>query len=195
MKGFPFSPAPQDQLAFRASKRAICNQDPAWQSYIETLEPTVAAIAMKACSSDAALREDCVQEALFELAKHYPEDCDAYRDFLYGLIDADRCAVQLQRFTRQIARNTIYSVLIAYPTGNWYIGRTRSVTDRRTGVTRKVHVPARFSSLDELVEDYGMQVDQFGVVSWPEPSVDGLVSGTTGRGVRSVSTVEGSDDK
>jgi hypothetical protein len=178
MQDFPYTPAPQGELAKRPSKRTVCNQDPAWHQFIERLNPVIKAIAVKACAADEALREDCIQEAMFELAKHYPEDCTSYRDYLYGLCDRERCEQQLLRFSRQVVRNTIYSVLDAYPTGNWYIGRTRSVTDKRTGAVRKVRLPARFSSLDELVDDYGMQVDEFGCISWPEPSVDGLVVGS-----------------
>lgn len=178
MEAFKFTPGPLEQLLMRAPKRPFCNQDPAWVDYINGLKPTIDAIAMKACSADEALREDCVQEALFELSKHYPEDCISYRDYLFGLIDATKCAIQLQRFCRQVARNTIYSVLDAYPTGNWYIGRTRSVKDKRTGESRKVHMPARFSSLDELTDEFGMQVDEFGAVSWPDPTSDGIVLDT-----------------
>lgn len=173
-----FLPAPQDQLAIRPSKRPFCNQDPAWTAYITSLVPVITAIAVKSCAADESLRQDCVQEARFELAKHYPEDCRSYRDWMYGLIDYKKCMVQLSRFCRQVARNTIYSTLNPYTTGSWRIGRTRSVVDKKTGKSRKVHHVARFSSMDELVDEYGMQIDTNGNISWPEASMEGVIAGT-----------------
>jgi hypothetical protein len=80
----------------------------------------------------------------------------------------------LDRYCRNAIRNAVLSYLDSYVTGQWNIGRTRHVRDRVNGRVRKVSLPPRFSSLDELTDDYGMQVDQHGNISWPDPSDDGL---------------------
>lgn len=177
-----FSDAPQDQINIPVSHRRICNQDPVWARYIMALDDTLQRIATKVCSTDEGIREDCLQEARFELAKHYPEDCNAYRDFQYGLIEEPKMLAQLSAYCRMIARNSMLSYLDPYPTGNWNIGRTRTVKDKKTGITRKIHIPARFSSLEELI-DYGMQVDEHSNISWMDASTDGIdvtMGGTDG---------------
>lgn len=150
------------------------NNDPEWIAYITSLEPLIQAISVKYCSSDEALREDCQQEARMALLTVFPQRIRGYEDFVAGRIEPAVWEAAVERYCRNVIRNSILSYLDAYPTGNWYIGRTRTVKDRRTGKTRKVHQPARFSSLDELIDSYGMQIDEHGNVSWPEPSTDGI---------------------
>jgi hypothetical protein len=153
------------------------NPDPLWQQYVQTYEVIIAKIAMKYCSTDDSLRDDAMQEARVALATVRPEQIDGFESYQRGLITEDQWMTALRAYLRNAIRNSIFSMLDSYPKGNWYIGRKRHVKDRTTGATRMVYLPPRYSSLDELVDEYGMQVDENGSISWPEVSDDGLDNG------------------
>lgn len=150
------------------------NRDPAWQSYVQKYETVIHQIALKYCAVDEALREDVMNEARIGLATVHPETVAGFEAYVTGRMPEEEWQSCLEKFCKQVVRNSILSYLDSYRTGNWYIGRTRHVRDRQTGKSRKVYLPTRFSSLDELVDDYGMQIDSEGGISWPEPSDDGL---------------------
>jgi hypothetical protein len=152
------------------------NPDPEWQRYILRFEPVIVAIALKRCSSDEDMRDDVMQEARIALATTYPEQVKGFEAYCRGEITESQWHEALDRYCRNVVRNSILSFLDSYATGPWNMGRTRHVRDRKTGQSRKVYLPPRFSSLDELVDDYGMQVDETGAISWPDPSDDGLPS-------------------
>ena len=150
------------------------NPDPVWQTYVLGYESTIKKVALKYCSSDEALREDVMQEARVAIATVFPEKIHGFEEHKAGEISDEEWEKRRNKYLRNVIRNAILSYLDSYPKGNWYIGRTRSVRDKATGESRKVYLPPRFSSLDELVDDFGMQVDHNGAVSWPDPSDDGL---------------------
>lgn len=151
------------------------NPDPEWQTYAATFEAMIQKIALKYCSSDENLREDVMQEARIALATVVPEAVAGFEDYLRGVQTEDQWLKKLRAYCGNVIRNSILSYLDSYPKGNWYNGRTRHVKDRRTGESRKVYLQPRFSSLDMLVDEFGMQVDQHGAISWPDPSDDGIV--------------------
>jgi hypothetical protein len=72
----------------------------------------------------------------------------------------------LDKYCRNVIRNSILSYLDSYPKGDWYIGRTRQVRDKKTGEVTKVYLPPRFSSLDQLTEEFGAQIDEGGNLTW-----------------------------
>lgn len=150
------------------------NPDPHWQEYIQRFEPEIHKIALKYMVVDEGLREDTMQEARIALATLRAEKCDQFEPYVRGEITVDQWNSALDRYCRNAIRNSILSYLDSYASGNWYIGRTRSVKDKRTGRSRKVYLPPRFSSYDELTDEYGMQVDTDGNISWPEVSEDGM---------------------
>jgi DNA-directed RNA polymerase specialized sigma subunit len=141
------------------------NQDPEWHAFIATYETEIEKIATKYCSRDEFMRDDVRQEARIALLSVFPEE-------VRGSLD---------NYCRNVIRNSILSYLDSYSKGNWYDGRTRTVRDAQTGKKRKVHRPARFTSLDALVEDKGMQVDTSGAVSWSD---NRRTSPTRGKNVR-----------
>lgn len=149
------------------------NPDPSWQEFIKSYEPEIEAIAIKYCTSDEDLREDVKQEARVGLATTFPEQVDDFEGYVRGRIAEEQWNKALDRYCRNVIRNSILSYLDSYPKGNWYIGRTRHVKDKRTGNTTKVYLPPRFSSLDEMSE-MGMQVDEDHNISWTDVSEDGL---------------------
>lgn len=151
------------------------NPDPHWQEHALTYERMVQKIATKYCSSDEALLEDVMQECRIAVACIRPEDCAAFEGYTKGEITEEQWHHALNRYINNVIRNAALSMLDSYPKGNWYIGRTRSMKDRKTGETRKVFLPPRYSSLDYLVDEHGMQVDERGAISWPSPSDDGLM--------------------
>lgn len=144
------------------------NPDPAWQDFVRTFEPMIVQIATKYCATDEALREDTAQEARIALATIYPENVRSFAAYRRGEISGDDWQAALLRFCHQVIRNAVLDYLNRWPTGNWYIGRTRHVKDKQTGKSRKVYLPSRFSSLNELVDDHGMQVSTTFEISWPE---------------------------
>jgi hypothetical protein len=149
------------------------NEDPKWAKYCETLERTIVKIAAK-YTTDEALREDCAQEARIGLYTLHPSKIRLYEKFISGEIDEKTWKKQLDKYCRNVIRNSVLSYLDSLKTGSWYMGRTRRVKNRRTGQRVKSHVGPRYSSLDELVEDSGLQVDEHGNISWDHISTSGL---------------------
>lgn len=145
------------------------NPDPKWQKFALGYEKIIQAIAVKYCAADESLREDCEQEARIALLAQWPEKIRG----IVGLTGTEYDKA-LDRYCRNVIRNAILSYLDSYPKGNWYIGRNRHVKNAKTGENTKVYLPPRFSSLDELTDDFGMQVDENGAISWPDPSDDGI---------------------
>jgi hypothetical protein len=149
------------------------NPDPAWQEFIQTYEPIIARIATKATSADEELRKDAMQEARIALAVQRPERVRGWADYQAGTLPKDAWEGRLDRFLRNVIRNSIYSLVDSPTRGNWYVGRNRPVKTA-DGKVRRVHQPARMSSLEQLT-GFGAQIDTHGKISWPDPSDDGLV--------------------
>lgn len=145
------------------------NPDPQWQTIALSYEKIIQAIAVKYCSADESLRDDCMQEARIALLTVFPEKIHGH-----GLLPEAEWKKALDRYCRNVIRNSILSYLDSYPKGNWYIGRNRHVKNKKTGENQRVYLPPRFSSLDELTDNFGMQVDESGAISWPDPSDDGI---------------------
>lgn len=156
------------------------NPDPHWQEHVRSYERMIEKISTKYCSADDSLREDVMQEARVAVACARAEDCTAFESYLRGEITEEQWQKALLRYIHNIIRNSILSYLDSYPKGNWYIGRTRSMKDKKTGEVRKVYLPPRYSSLDFLIDEHGMQVDEHGNITWPNPSDDGLVMDALG---------------
>lgn len=152
------------------------NNDPEWVEYIQGFETVIAQIATKYCS-DHDMRLDCAQEARIALLTVKPEKVNSYPRWKAGLISDERWEKDLSAYCRMAIKFSILSFLDSPKTGNWYVGRTRRVKDPVTGEKKKQHNPARYSSYDMLVDDFGMQVDEHGEISWPEVSSDGLYEG------------------
>jgi hypothetical protein len=152
------------------------NPDPTWQQFALSYERMIQKIATKYCSSDDSLRDDVMQEARVAVACARPEKCKSHELYVRGMITENQWNDALNLYVHNTIRNSILSYLDSYPKGNWYIGRTRSLKDKKTGLSRKVYMPPRYSSLDFLVDEHGMQVDEHGNISWPNPSDDGLMS-------------------
>jgi hypothetical protein len=152
------------------------NPDPAWQTATQRYESVIQSIAAKYCSTDEDLRQCLMQEARIALLTVRPEAIKGFSDWADGHIDDKQWQKKVDSYCGNVIRNSILSYLDSYATGNWYIGRTRHIRDRSTGKSRKVHMPPRYSSLDELVDHYGAQIDEDGQITWPEHSEDGLPS-------------------
>lgn len=149
------------------------NTDPEWQEYTTGFEKVIAQISNKYCS-DVDLRQDCAQEARIALLHVFPEKVDHYEQWREGRITEEQWRKRLSTYCRQVVKYSILSFLDSPKKGNWYVGRTRRAKDNVTGERRKVYQPARYSSLDQLVDDFGMQVSDTGEISWDKASTDGL---------------------
>lgn len=144
------------------------NNEEAWVTYVTAITPQITAIATK-YTADFALREDAVQNALIELLMQHPEEIRGFEDFCRGEITEDRWQDILLSYCLTVARNEILSTLSSHTTGNIYVGRTQvRRVERLDGTTMKVktHIPARYVSLDQLVEESGLQVSEHGDLSW-----------------------------
>lgn len=152
------------------------NPDPAWPQTMARYETVIQSIAAKTCAVDDDLRNDVMQEARIALLTLRPQVVQGFEQFTSGELDPKQWQKRLDSYCGNVIRNSILSYLDSYAKGNWYSGRTRHVRDRVTGRTKKVHLPPRYSSLDELVDVYGAQVGEDGQITWPEHSEDGLPS-------------------
>jgi len=144
------------------------NSDPEWVNYVLSLTPVIENIAIK-YTDDEALREDAVQNAHIELLQKYPEEVRGYEQYHRGEISFERWQKILRSYCLTVCRNEILTTLHSHATGNLYVGRTHiSKVKTRDGTQKKVktHVPARFASLDQLVEESGLQVSDRGELSW-----------------------------
>lgn len=150
------------------------NPDPRWQEYVQRFEPVITSIAFKYCADDD-LREDCKNEARIALATVRPEKVDGHEAYTRGDLTDAQWEQGLKKYCHNVIRNTVLSYLDPYPTGPWDTGRTRFVRDRQTGSAKKVYLPPRYSSYDQLSDEFGMQVDNAGNISWPDASDDGLL--------------------
>lgn len=159
-------------------KQLDWNTDPEWMAYCASMEKPITKIVAK-YTTDEALREDCAQEARIALYTLHPSKIRIYEKYLAGEIDKKTWEKQLDKYCRNCIRNSVLSYLDSLKTGSWYMGRTRRVKSRRTGLRIKSHVGPRYSSLDELVEDSGLQIDQNGNISWEHISTSGLGTATT----------------
>jgi DNA-directed RNA polymerase specialized sigma subunit len=151
------------------------NQDPAWHTTMRRYEPVIRSIAAKYCVADEDLQQDLMQDARMALLVVRPEDIRGYDEWQQGEIDDRKWQKRVDSYCGNVIRNSILSTLDSYATGNWYIGRTRHIRDRVTGKAKKVHMPPRYSSLDELVDEFGFQIDEEGKITWPDHSDDGLL--------------------
>jgi hypothetical protein len=159
-----------------AEKVPQWNEDPEWLVYCGTmLEPMVRKITKK-YTTDSALREDCEQEAREAIYQIFPSKVRDWELFQSGQITAEAWNSKLKSYCQNTIRNAILSYLDSPKTGSWYIGRTRRVKNNQTGLREKVRVGARYSSFDELTENHGLQVDEFGEISWDKVSTDGTLN-------------------
>jgi hypothetical protein len=152
------------------------NRDPAWQKHVLRYEPVIQSIAAKFCESDEDLRQDLIQDAMINLLTVRPETVKGYDEWVEGKLDDKKWQKRLDSYCGNVIRNSILSYLDSYVTGNWYIGRTRHIRDRKTGKTRKIHLPPRYSSLNTLMDEFGAQIDEEGQITWRENSDDGLLN-------------------
>lgn len=143
------------------------NTDSSWLEFIESLTPIIEAIAAK-YTEDIALREDAVQNAKIELLHQYPEEIRGYEDYILGNIDNNRWQEILKSYCLTIVRNQVITTLSSYTTGNLYIGRSQVVKVEEEGEVKEVrkHLAPRYISLDQLVEDSGLQITDTGELSW-----------------------------
>lgn len=124
------------------------NTDPDWMDYVASLEPVIRKIAQK-LTSDEDMQEDCKQEARVALCTIRPENIVGNRD----------------AYVRNVIRNSMLKYLASYNTGDWYSGRT-VYRESEDGSTIRRYVPPRFASFDLLADEFGMEVDEHGAVSW-----------------------------
>lgn len=144
------------------------NSDSSWADYIESLSPIIEAIAAK-YTGDFALREDAVQNAKIELLHQYPEEVRGYESYIRGETTEDRWQEVLKSFCLTVAKNEILTTLACQTTGNLYVGRSQvvKVEDVDGGTKRvKKHMPARYVSLDQMIEDGGIQISDKGDFCW-----------------------------
>jgi hypothetical protein len=149
------------------------NDDPEWIKYTAGYEPVIKQIANK-YTTDEHLREECEQEARMRLLTKFPYQCRAYPLYKEGTITEAQFQKALNVYLRQCIRNAILDYLNKWVTGNWYIGRTRRKFNKITGKHEKVHVSVRYASLDDLMDNHGMDINEDGEITWPEVSHDGL---------------------
>lgn len=137
-----------------------------WWEFIETLIPTIKAIASK-YTSDHALAEDATQEALIALLKVDVEDIRGYQEYLDGEKDYEQWLSTLTSYCLSVAKNWVMITLQSYSTGNLYVGRTRIETEITETETIKVKrkLPARYVSMEMLIEE-GAQITSEGDITW-----------------------------
>lgn len=152
--------------------RPKINHDPRWHRYIATLEPEVFKIANK-FTMDSALREDCEQEARMALLTVFPERVRGWENYLSGETSEEDWLKHLKKYCCNVIRNAVFSYLKPWNTGNWYIGRNETEIDEQGNKVR-IHKDARYSSLEELSEEFGFDVDEDGNPTWPKITHDGL---------------------
>jgi hypothetical protein len=138
------------------------NDDPAWVEYIRRFENAIIAIAMKFATDDG-LRDDCAQEARMALLTVWPENVAGYEAYACGEMDEEAWNKNLDRYCRNVVRNSVLSYLDSIKTGNWYHGRTRRNPKAKGGKRR---MPARYLSLHELVSQGACQIDEKGDIHW-----------------------------
>jgi hypothetical protein len=155
------------------------NSDPFWVSYINRFEHLVVQVVYR-MTTDEFLREDCMQEARMALLEVFPEKIDGHEKYLSGEYTEQEWHNHLKRYCGNVIRNAAYDYLNSYKTGNWYVGRTKQGVDPNTQEKKKVHKAPRFSSLDELIDDFGMQLSDSGEVAWGDVSREGLLGDTNG---------------
>lgn len=141
------------------------NDDPAWIRYIGRFEESIKAITAK-FTQDEALRDDCAQEARIELCKMFPEQVKGYEKFVNGEYTEDEWNANLDRYCRNVIRNTVLSVLDSLKSGPWYHGRTRRAPRKNKDGTRKYRIPARYVRLEDLTSTGMVQIDEQGTVIW-----------------------------
>ena len=144
------------------------NNSDSWVEFVLSLRDQVEAIALKA-TTDTHLREDAVQNALMELLYVFPETTQAYERYRTGEFDQDRFNTMLRSYCLNVARNVIISTLTSHTTGNLYIGRTEiERVKTQNGKRKKIkrHKPARYVSLDQFMEEAGVQVSEDGQITW-----------------------------
>lgn len=146
------------------------NNDPAWVEYIERFEKVIRSITVK-YTQEEGLREDCAQDARIALLHVWPVHVRGYEKYVDGEYTDEEWQANLDRYCRNVIRNTVLSSLDSLNSGDWYSGRTRRNLDRNTGKVRREHKPARYESLDVLQDSGTYQIDEFGEVisSVPPP--------------------------
>lgn len=149
------------------------NTSAAWAQFCAEFEPTLQKIARKFVE-DPDLREDACQNARVAIYQIFP-DRDIQQLQTPGLTPEQRMHA-IKKFVSNITRNRCISTVTSRSEGDWSKGISRLVYDPVTGARSKRIFPPRFESLDELTDEFGMQVDIQGNISWPEVSEEGLQS-------------------
>lgn len=157
----------QDNPSYTSPPDLGWNNDAAWIAYVEDLRPAIESIASK-YSTDHGLKEDAVQNAMIELLHQFPEQTRGFEELIRDEITQARWQEILKSYCLNIARNQILSTLSSHTTGDLYVGRTHVTRKITQGTKRKIksHSPSRYVSLDQLVEDSGLQVSEEGDLSW-----------------------------
>ena len=142
------------------------NNDPQWAQFIETLRPTIRAIAAK-YTADSGLAEDAVQEAMLGLLYVYPEDIRGHREYELGNKSEEEWKIILTSYCLTAARNRILVALRLTSSGNLYVGRSHTEWIDLDGEKVKIRKRsvARFVSLDMML-DNGVQIKSSGEVCW-----------------------------
>ena len=150
------------------------NHDETWQAVCTTYDGVIAALVYKyASTADVDIQTDARQEALIALHTVRPERIKGYDPAKHGPITRDHVPAPVDRYARNVLRNSILGFLDHRTKGRWDVGRTMPRRDK-TGRRYRVHKPARYASLDELTA-LGMDVDRRGSISWNAVSTDGLL--------------------
>lgn len=144
------------------------NSEDSWVDFVAGLDSLIDSIAAK-YTTDMDLRQDAAQNARIELLYIRPEEVRGYEDYTRGSISFDRWQEILRAYCGTVIRNEVLSTLSSHTTGNLYTGRTQVVrTVDEDGKPQRVrkHLPARYVSLDQLVDEAGIQVSDRGEITW-----------------------------
>lgn len=170
-----------DRLKFEpVSPDSELPYDVRWGEYVVSLTPVIGAIATKLCGRNTELHADCVQQALMELLSVDPTRISGYKEYMAGQLSDKRWESQVSAYTRMAARNIMVSYLRSYRTGPLYTSRYKYVRDAQAKQTTKRRELPRYVRLEILEDEYGMQVDTEGNISWmsvfsaPDPNDDSV---------------------
>lgn len=171
----PPGPDVKKKPSSRRPKEVRWNTDPEWLRFLETYERSVLPqMAMKVCSGDADLREDCKQVARIALHQIFSESIGG-PETKRGTIPEEEWWAQADRYCRNAIRYSMLTFLASPTQGNWSSGRVARIPDPKTGKRKRVRLPgALFSSLDGLIEEFGLQVTDQGEISWDVVRQDGV---------------------
>lgn len=142
------------------------NPDPHWQKWVyDKYKSIIEKISYKYCTSDPDLREDVAQEAMIALMTIRLEDVKGYGDFQSGVLSEKEWNRKLDNYLRQVARNSVITLLTSTTAGNWYTGRKRRRKNPLTGESEYVSTPATYVPLDSILSaNNRIQIGTDGVI-------------------------------